>query len=336
MRPETAKPLHPLHCPDWRHGFDTSCASFPEDGIWFLKRDAIGSVGRLAGLDPDWIETLCVSAERFAEDRTDAQMLWHWHRGLVDPGGWSVSDTALWPIAQEPKLASAYALLVLSGVQKLCDAFSARAIDESVTRDTLRDVYRAIQKSLEGLGCVGVMKVRWLTHHLTHRIIELGRLQFEIGRVGTKLDESEREALRINPGPLAVHGMALDTPVLWVHIPNAGPMTPQLCDASFAIAQSFFADHFPEHKPAAILCRSWLMDRQLADHLPASSNIVRFLSRFEQLPIEHDSDEIQQLRVRPNLRRPRPGPQRTGLERAIVRHFHAGGRWRVGLGKLTV
>jgi hypothetical protein len=271
-----------------------------------------------------------------ANDRADAQMLWHWHRGLVDPGGWSVSDTALWPIAQEPKLAAAYAVLVLSGVQKLCESFSARAIDESVTRDTLRDVYRAVQKCLDGLGCVGVMKMRWLTHHLTLRIVELGRLQFEIGRVDTKLDESEREALRSHPGPLAAHGLALDTPVLWVHIPSAGPMTPELCDASFTIAQGFFAEHFPEHTPVAMLCRSWLMDRQLVDHLPSSSNIVRFLSRFEQLPIEHDSDEVQRFvfgRIYDDLGL---APQRTGLERAIVRHLHAGGCWRVGLGKLMV
>jgi hypothetical protein len=187
---------------------------------------------------------------------------------------------------------------------------------------------------VDGIGCVGVMKMRWLTHHLTRRLVELGRLQFEMGRADTKLDAAECERLRSDAKPLAAHGLTLASPVLWVHIPADGPMPPDACDASFARAEKFFHEHFPEHAPGALLCRSWLMDRQLADYLPASSNIVRFQSRFDLLPIEHDADEIQRFvfgRVYEDLAQ---APQRSSLERAIVRHLRGGGVWRTGLGRL--
>ena len=135
-------------------------------------------------------------------------------------------------------------------------------------------------------------------------VAELGRLQFEDDGAG----------------------------VLSVHIPETGPLTPAFCDASFARARQIF----PAHHTAA--CTSWLLDPQLADVLPADSNIVGFQRRFEPAGDGEDGN-ADVLRFvfhtfDPDLDKLAP---RTTLERALVEHMRAGGRWRSprGLTSLT-
>jgi GNAT-like C-terminal domain len=156
---------------------------------------------------------------------------------------------------------------------------------------TLRDVFRAH----EVRGEEPFADVEWIELVWSGRIAELGRLQFE--------DDGDG--------------------LLSVHIPEAGPLTPALCDASFARAREIF----PGHRTAA--CRSWLLDPRLADVLPAGSNIVRFQQRFE-LAGEGEDGNADVLRFvfhtfDPDLDKLTP---RTTLERALVDRMRAGGRWR--------
>jgi hypothetical protein len=170
--------------------------------------------------------------------------------------------------------------------------------DES--RATLRDIFRAH----EVRGEEPFADAAWIEVVLSGRLVELGRLQFDdVGDDG-----------------------------LGVHVPEAGPLTPALCDASFARARQIFT----AHRTAA--CRSWLLDPQLAEVLSADSNIVRFQRRFELVEgggdgnadvlrfVFHTSD--------PDLDKLTP---RTTLERALVERMRAGGEWRSprGLTSLT-
>jgi hypothetical protein len=120
-----------------------------------------------------------------------------------------------------------------------------------------------------------------------------------------------------------------------VHIPEAGPLTPAACDASLRTARPFFEAHFPEHPFRVATCTSWLLDDQLADHLPATSNIVRFQRRFELVPGALDSDDAFDF----VFRRPESAidelAPRTTLERAIVGHVRGGRRWRLRTGWLV-
>jgi hypothetical protein len=160
---------------------------------------------------------------------------------------------------------------------------------------TLRDIFRAH----EVRGEEPFADVEWIERVWSGRIAELGRLQFE----------------DVGDG------------VVSVHIPEAGPLTPALCDTSFARARQIF----PGHDTAS--CRSWLLDPQLADVLPLDSNIVRFQRRFE-LTGEGEDGNADVLRFvfhtfDPDLDRLTP---RTTLECALVDRMRAGGRWRTPRG----
>jgi hypothetical protein len=88
---------------------------------------------------------------------------------------------------------------------------------------------------------------------------------------------------------------------------------------------------FPDHHVAS--CHSWLLDPALADVLSGDSNIVRFQRRFE-LADEGEDGNADVLRFvfhtfDPDLDELEPT---TTLERALLEHMRAGGRWRTPTG----
>jgi hypothetical protein len=125
-------------------------------------------------------------------------------------------------------------------------------------------------------------------------------------------------------------------PSLFVHIPagwRRGPLEAAAVEDSLAQAEQFFPRHFPRHDYRAMQTVTWLLDPQLADHLPADSNIVKFQSFFQLAPVAGASDRQTIERA---FGRTFPGwqdaPQDTALRRALVAHALAGGHWRNGGG----
>ncbi len=121
-----------------------------------------------------------------------------------------------------------------------------------------------------------------------------------------------------------------------MHIPDFhGPLTPTARDRSLALAREFFALHFPQERPAAVLCHSWLLDPQLRRYLPAHSRIVRFQGT---VPRRVRADRARRT---PSPFGPSSGtrtcrwtscPRRTSVERAVGDHLRAGGHWYIGHG----
>jgi len=117
-------------------------------------------------------------------------------------------------------------------------------------------------------------------------------------------------------------------PILGVHIPATGPMDYEDCGESFRRASEFFPRYFPRHKFRAFISNSWLFDRQLEDHLPPTSNIVRVLRELYLFPLPGASAQQTYERVFGPGIEPENAPQDTTLQRIIIRHVKSGGHWR--------
>jgi hypothetical protein len=141
---------------------------------------------------------------------------------------------------------------------------AARGVPEDITWHTLGDIGDNVRGNL--LHGRWGFDPFWLTYHVRGRIYRLGRLQFNVG------------AATVDSGPDAPFGVG--DPVLGVHIPMAGPLTPEACDDAFARGRAFFGRYVSDRHAPVGTCRSWLLDPQLAEVLPADSNIVRFQRRF--------------------------------------------------------
>lgn len=141
---------------------------------------------------------------------------------------------------------------------------AARGVPEEITWHTLSDLGNHVGGRLMS-GRAGFDPF-WFSYHLRGRIYRLGRLQFNVGRA------------TIDSGPDAPF-MPGD-PVLGIHIPMDGPLSPEAVDDALARGRAFFPRHVSDRHIPIGTCRSWLLDPQLAEFLPADSNIVRFQRRF--------------------------------------------------------
>ncbi|MFF3912614.1 acyltransferase domain-containing protein [Streptomyces sp. NPDC001852] len=201
-----------------------------------------------------------------------------------------------------------------------------RGIPPEVSRRTLADLGRQMAAHRRRHGTTGVLSRRWLVRHFRGELYQLGRLQFERARLGQR-----------TAPVLAAAGLAAipGTACLNLHIPDFhGPLTPSACDRSLTWAREFFAVHFPEERPVAALCHSWLLDPQLKRYLPADSNIVRFQDRFRTVREDAepaDTEPVQFVFGDPDLPVAEL-PARTSVERAVGDHLRAGGHWYIGRG----
>ncbi|GAA3752986.1 hypothetical protein GCM10022379_21390 [Micromonospora maritima] len=184
-------------------------------------------------------------------------------------------------------------------------------VPDAVSWATLADLGRnlAVDRRMRGEGWPVMQS--WLTLHTRGGLYELGRLQHQRG----------------------------DT--IGLHVPDAGPLTPEAVTASLDQARAFFARHFPHERHTEFSCGSWLLDPQLREYLPEDSNIVRFQRRFELEPYEEQEGldgDVEVLRfVFRTLSTPLDElPRRTALQRAVVDHLRAGRHWQWRRGRFPV
>lgn len=185
-------------------------------------------------------------------------------------------------------------------------------IPEAVSWASLADLGRnlAVDRRMRREGWPVMQS--WLTLHFRGSLYELGRLQHQRG----------------------------DT-AIGLHIPDAGPLTPDAVTASLTEARAFFPRHFPDEHYTAFSCGSWLLDPQLREYLPETSNIIRFQQRFDIEPYEEpegmDADvEVRRFVFR-DLTTPLDQlPRGTLLQRAVITHLQSGRHWQWRTGQFPI
>jgi hypothetical protein len=78
--------------------------------------------------------------------------------------------------------------------------------------------------------------------------------------------------------------------VLDLHIPEGGGMTPAVVAESLRAVFKFFDTCFPDVRPLAVQCRSWIFNTQLETHL-AGSNLASFMREVYLFPVMSSGDD---------------------------------------------
>lgn len=245
------------------------------------------------------------------------------------------ADVALPTLAKSDEPASNYffVYVFLAVLPEIVRYHHDHGVPDDVSWRTLGDLGRniAIHRITRGTG--GFSDPGWLILHFTGAIYHLGRLQFQRARLDGRTSTAIRTATD-TPFPDAHEG----EPVLGVHIPRFwGPMTPPSCDEAFAAARPFFAEHFPDERYRIATCHSWLLDDQLAQYLPATSNILAFGARFTPAYVPADDDRSTLLFVfgDPSVSLEQL-PRATSLQRGVIDHLQARRHWHGGSGWLAL
>lgn len=259
-------------------------------------------------------------------DPTHLDIIQRWADQLHAATG---SRAGMLPLADPPAVDGldpwGHLLLFASMADRIRGYHRERAVPESISADTLTDVGLHCRVYAERYGRPGFDKAWWISLHLTGQIYQLGRLQWQRTTVTAELAAATATA----GIPVAEGDSALS-----IHIPRfRGPMTPAAVDQSLAMAREFFAAHFDDEPVRLAFCHSWLLDPQLAQHLPPHSNIVAFQRRFRPAGTSDvdDGSPVAFTFSRPDVPLAEL-PRATSLERAVVDVLAAGGHWHSVLG----
>ncbi len=151
---------------------------------------------------------------------------------------------------------------------------------------------------------------------------------------GNRVDQYGRTSAEPESIVLADHDLILQKgmPVLDMHIPNGGGMTPAESENAFRMAKEFYFSRLPEdQRPAAIVCSSWIFNPNLPEMLNPDSNLVRLLQRVHPVPRNSNTtDGLWFIFRHEGAFELLKAPRKTSLQRAVTKFIENGGRWRIG------
>ncbi|KUM39065.1 acyltransferase domain-containing protein [Arthrobacter sp. EpRS71] len=189
-----------------------------------------------------------------------------------------------------------------------------RGIDSAVSAASLADLGLQLRINRRVHGQFGLDTWAWLTLHMAGNLFRLGRLQFHL---------------------VPAEGQDSDW-VLGVHIPEDGGLSPDLVDASFAEAGSFFPQYFPDKPARTATCDSWMLDPYLVQRLP-ESNIASFARRFTlDRCTDAPTDAVYFTFRQRGLQDLDKLPRETSLQRVVLERIDDGGTWQLGHGHLAL
>ena len=81
-----------------------------------------------------------------------------------------------------------------------------------------------------------------------------------------------------------------DDPVIDLHIPSGGGMSPEVCQQSFNAAAEFFSRRVTGNKAEIIWCSSWIFNTQLEERMP-DSNLAAFMRQQYLFPVKSSGDD---------------------------------------------
>jgi hypothetical protein len=259
---------------------------------------------------------------------------------IDDIGGIDYFETRWPPLPSALGLAGRmfYAHVLVALLPEVRRWHRRRGIGADVSRRSLADLARRLADHRLRRGMAGLDAPDWLTLHFRGALFELGRLQFHRSRIvpgivgaGPLFWYDAPHAQKLGPGYR--HGDV----VLALHVPPTGPLDPHEVEASLRSARAFFARHFPKETYRAVVCTSWLLDGQLAEYLPATSNIIQFQRRFHLVPgaLTSDSTVLEAVRARRPSGSDVTAPQ-TRLDNAVLTHLRVGNHWTIRTGWLEL
>jgi hypothetical protein len=198
-----------------------------------------------------------------------------------------------------------------------------RGISDAVSWATLADLGKQLDVHRRTHGGYGLETHWWMTLHWVGTIYALGRLQYLLHQA---------------PAAKPVPGVEPGEWVVGVHIPESGPLTPALVDASLDQAREFFPRHFPEYPVRTATLGSWLLDPYLLDHLPRESNVVGFGRRFTPYgePFDSQGSAVYFTFRSRDLENLENLPRDTRLQRLVLDRIRAGGTWQTAFGYLRL
>ena len=178
-------------CVDW----DVAMQTDPANGSFFLQPDYVTQAARDVFLTEDMIRELVAFAPRVSGDEALLAYFWYCRHRILTDATLTDSWEAPWP-ALDDYLGETAGLLnvlvMLAAVPEMLDVYHRLGIPADLYRDTISDLRLWMETDYyhhryQRWGITPWI-ARWLCHHWRGIILQLGRLQFSLGKFGGRLN----------------------------------------------------------------------------------------------------------------------------------------------------
>lgn len=240
-------------------------------------------------------------------------------RALTDPERWEDARKVLKEKNGADEDGMKMLLCMMHAMQHSHKLYIEENISDQIFADTMKCFSRFVREHMASFGTYGFDRDFWTGRQLSLLLFRLWELEFEMISPADEEAESESSKKKIT---------------LSVHIPSDADLSPESCDASFRMAESFFKEHFPEVSEGCFSCDSWLLSPALKELLPPESRIMKFQSRFE---VKHWNKEADACLEWVFKRKDLPLcdlPEETSLQRKMKAYLLAGGQVGEAYGEL--
>lgn len=214
-------------------------------------------------------------------------------------------------------------LLLFIGLSRYTrEKYAERGIPEEIFRDTMLDLRYKLEECREVYGICGSFVAEWFSGFFRLSRFALGRLQFELIPFQNVYHKNG-------------HDLQEDSLVINIHIPRTGtPLDPISCETSLQKAAAFYRKEL-EGKEKAFACHSWLLYPVHRAFLPANSNLLAFMDRFDIFSwgeYGEDHPDLWRLFDRMYTGNPEALAYDTSLRKAYADHIKQGGKTGWGQG----
>lgn len=190
-------------------------------------------------------------------------------------------------------------------------------MDSGLSREiffnTFLDIGYWCSNCYDRYGEYGINEYEWISKLIDHKVIRLGRLEYE--PVIMEKDILVPELI-----------LSKGEKVIFVHIPQGSRLNSDECDNSLGEAYKLLGK---KHKYA---CYSWLLEPKLLEIIPAESNIALFQKRFDIKGLGEDDRQAEERVFGRILDTASEYPDKTMLQRKIREYLIKGGSLGCGFG----
>jgi RimJ/RimL family protein N-acetyltransferase len=191
---------------------------------------------------------------------------------------------------------------------------------QQMFRDAMMDLKYKLQECHQMYDIWGNFVIWWELGFFDLSRVALGRLQFEIQEFSS---DYTRDGFYIKKGE----------PIINLHIPSSGPLHEKDCLQAYKAAAKFYKKNFPG-KVIWFTCSSWLLYPQNKKMLPAESNIVKFMKKYDIFACQVDDkkEDLWRIFYQESHKPASELPRTTSLQRACADWLQAGRSLGVGQG----
>ncbi len=178
-------------CVDW----DAAMQTDPANGLPFLQADFVAQAAGDVFLTNDMIRELVAFAPRVASDESLLAFFWYCRHSILTDSTLTESWEAPWPALDDYLEADAgllNVLVMLAAVPQMLEVYRCLGIPADLYHDTISDLRLWMETDFyfhryQRWGITPWI-ARWLCHHWHGIILQLGRLQFSLGKFGGRLN----------------------------------------------------------------------------------------------------------------------------------------------------